>query len=120
MNQKGFLLIWILIGVIVVAGGAYYLGRQAIPKSLPNTVITSEFPKPSFLPTIQPAIPSSAPSSTKSGVIDYRSGKPKLDNNKVCIEVITPAKNSNTGECKDFPTPCDVPEGWQKIKSCFL
>ncbi len=30
----------------------------------------------------------------------------------VCIQVITPAQNQTTGEIKDFPTPCDVPEGW--------
>lgn len=44
--QKGFALLWILVGVIVVAGiagGAYYLGRQASPKQqTQNPVITSE------------------------------------------------------------------------------
>ncbi len=29
-----------------------------------------------------------------------------------CIQVITAAKNPETGECREFPTPCDVPEGW--------
>jgi len=37
---------------------------------------------------------------------------------EICIQVITPAKNPLTGECKEFPTPCDVPQGWQKVKSC--
>ncbi len=37
---------------------------------------------------------------------------------QVCIQVITPAKNSATGECREFPTPCDVPTGWQKVSSC--
>lgn len=32
-----------------------------------------------------------------------------------CIQVITPAKNTQTGEIRDFPTPCDIPEGWIKI-----
>lgn len=32
-----------------------------------------------------------------------------------CIQVITRARNPETGEERDFPTPCDVPEGWQKI-----
>ncbi len=32
-----------------------------------------------------------------------------------CIQVITPAKNTQTGEVRDFPTPCDIPEGWVKI-----
>lgn len=36
---------------------------------------------------------------------------------EVCIQVITPARNAKTGEVQDFPTPCDVPEGWIKIES---
>ncbi|MBU4245782.1 MAG: hypothetical protein KKE71_01950 [Nanoarchaeota archaeon] len=35
-----------------------------------------------------------------------------------CAQVITPAKNQATGECKEFPTPCDVPSGWDKVDSC--
>ncbi|MFC4158500.1 hypothetical protein [Chitinimonas lacunae] len=31
-----------------------------------------------------------------------------------CIQVITPAYNPLTGECREFPTPCDVPFGWIK------
>jgi len=37
---------------------------------------------------------------------------------RICIQVITPAKNPITGECKEFPTPCDVLPGWQIVKSC--
>ena len=36
-----------------------------------------------------------------------------------CIQVITPARDPKTGECKDFPTPCDVPEGWEAVDSCI-
>jgi len=36
----------------------------------------------------------------------------------VCIQVIQPAINQQTGECKNFPTPCDVPEGWNKVSEC--
>jgi hypothetical protein len=36
---------------------------------------------------------------------------------KICIQVITKAKNNITGEVKDFPTPCDVPTGWTIIKT---
>ncbi len=32
---------------------------------------------------------------------------------KVCIQVLTTAKNIKTGEVKQFPTPCDVPDGWE-------
>ena len=34
---------------------------------------------------------------------------------QICIQIITPARNPETDEVKDFPTPCDVPEGWIKI-----
>jgi tetratricopeptide (TPR) repeat protein len=36
----------------------------------------------------------------------------------VCIQVITPAKNPQTGECKEFSTPCEVPKGWTKVRKC--
>jgi len=36
----------------------------------------------------------------------------------LCIEVITPAQDPITGECKNFPTPCDVPKDWKKIEKC--
>lgn len=36
----------------------------------------------------------------------------------VCVQVITPARDSATGICKKFPTPCDVPQGWIKVESC--
>lgn len=39
-------------------------------------------------------------------------------NDEICIQVITPAKNLETEQCKEFPTPCDVPEGWEKVESC--
>jgi hypothetical protein len=40
-------------------------------------------------------------------------------NDIFCIQVVTPAKNPVTGECKEFPTPCDVPPGWVKVEKCF-
>ncbi|MBX4186647.1 MAG: hypothetical protein KW802_00075 [Candidatus Doudnabacteria bacterium] len=38
-------------------------------------------------------------------------------NEMACIQVITKAKNLQTGEVKDFPTPCDVPGGWKPVDS---
>jgi len=35
-----------------------------------------------------------------------------------CAQVIAPAMNPLTNECRQFPTPCDVPEGWQPVQSC--
>lgn len=40
------------------------------------------------------------------------------DNSGVCAQVITPAKNLLTGECREFATPCDVPAGWTKVNTC--
>lgn len=38
------------------------------------------------------------------------------DDGTFCIQVITPAQNPQTGETREFPTPCDVPEGWEIIQ----
>lgn len=35
-----------------------------------------------------------------------------------CIQVITPARNEQTGACQTFSTPCDVPTGWVADSSC--
>ena len=40
----------------------------------------------------------------------------KITEPAVCIQVITPARNTLTGETKEFPTPCDVPQGWEIIQ----
>lgn len=37
---------------------------------------------------------------------------------EICAQVITSARNPQTGECKDFGTPCDVPSGWTTVNSC--
>ena len=36
----------------------------------------------------------------------------------ICIQVVTYARNPITGECRSFPTPCDVPDGWEKVPAC--
>ncbi len=35
-----------------------------------------------------------------------------------CIQVIAPAVDPDTGTCQEFPTPCDVPDGWIDVDSC--
>lgn len=35
-----------------------------------------------------------------------------------CVQVLAPARNALTGECRVFPTPCDVPEGWDPAAAC--
>jgi len=38
-----------------------------------------------------------------------------IEHDGYCAQVITRARNPKTGETGDFPTPCDVPKGWEKI-----
>lgn len=35
-----------------------------------------------------------------------------------CLAVLQPARNPLTGECRVFPTPCSVPEGWVFVSRC--
>lgn len=35
-----------------------------------------------------------------------------------CVQVVAAAKNALTGSCVQFPTPCDVPSGWELVSSC--
>ena len=87
MKRRLGLLVLLLAGVIVISGCTGF--GPGIP-NLPN-------------PTVSPAA-SVQPEPTK---LPPLGGGPTL-----CIQVITPAQNLLTGECRDFSTPCDVPEGW--------
>jgi hypothetical protein len=40
----------------------------------------------------------------------------KFFNPEVCAQVLTQAKNDQTGEIRSFSTPCDLPAGWTKIQ----
>ena len=57
------------------------------------------------------------PSSNNS---PFPSTNPTLKprNRQTCIQVITPAIDPKTGKCQEFPTPCDVPNNWQKTPHC--
>lgn len=50
-------------------------------------------------------------SAAVSSIIPSPSGK-------MCAQVITSAASAS-GECRSFPTPCDVPEGWTKVRNCL-
>lgn len=51
-----------------------------------------------------------------AGVYWWQYGQDRSQD-EVCIQVIQRARNPQTGEIRDFSTPCDVPEGWEKISS---
>lgn len=42
---------------------------------------------------------------------------PQVEEPRVCAQAITPARNPETGQIREFPTPCDVPEGWEVIEN---
>lgn len=42
---------------------------------------------------------------------------PTQQYNGACIQVITYAKNPDTGTCCQYPNPCVVPSGWQTYTS---
>ncbi len=56
----------------------------------------------------------------KDAAVVEPSRPPAGDGPRICIQVITPARNQLTGDCRDFPTPCDVPDGWEPVGSCPL
>ena len=37
---------------------------------------------------------------------------------QICVQALAPARNPLTNECRIFPTPCDVPDGWVPAASC--
>lgn len=42
------------------------------------------------------------------------------DDGVICAQVITSAKNPETGEVVDYPTPCDVPEGFEVVQAAVV
>ena len=47
-----------------------------------------------------------------------RNNSAKATDSSVCIQKTTYAKNPQTEECKQFPTPCNVPDGWNIVENC--
>lgn len=46
----------------------------------------------------------------------FQPGQNNFIKPEVCIQVITPAKDPVTDEIREFPTPCDVPNGWEILR----
>ena len=49
---------------------------------------------------------------------EFQKWNEEVINKKICIQLITPAMDPITEECKNFPTPCDIPEGWLIVREC--
>ena len=52
-----------------------------------------------------------------TGTPQHQTTTPANDDTEVCAQVITSARDPQTGYIKQFPTPCDVPEGWVVIQN---
>lgn len=119
-NQKGFfpIMIGMIILLIVVAGGAYYLGTQNSKSNLPST---SQSNQPTVSPTENSQYPPSTitPSPTSGTMVNWKSyistkakysfkyppewplvSVPESPQCTVCIEtfVFSPAYNPNSGD----------------------
>lgn len=114
--QKGFVPVLILVGmlvILVVAGGIYYLGKSNTQQPKACTLEAKLCPDGSAVGRTGPNCEFAACPSKESSL-----SADETSESKICIQVIAPAKNSTTSECKKFPTPCDVPIGWEKVESC--
>lgn len=50
-----------------------------------------------------------------ASAVVYPEDEQKKGESTMCIQVIAPARNKITGETKEFPTPCDIPDGWEAL-----
>lgn len=42
------------------------------------------------------------------------------NSDEVCAQVIAFAVNPETGKIQEFPTPCDVPDGWAAVEADII
>ena len=42
---------------------------------------------------------------------------PNQEDNGTCAQVLTDARDPSTGKIETFSTPCDVPEGWDRLET---
>lgn len=99
-----------LIGVCIVVGmalGVTFIRQRAITQDNNDSQIHYVFPEDDQSPVRAGKRDPQDNSVTQS--------KPKTDDRTFCAQVITPAVNPKTKEVKDFPTPCDVPDGWEAL-----
>ncbi len=73
---------------------------------------------------VEPVEKDEEPSEPKTSFFNFTRIKESIKNlfsrEKTCEQVITPAKNPATGECREFSTPCDVPRDWKTVESCYV
>lgn len=42
----------------------------------------------------------------------------RIEPARVCNVGLWKAQNFQTGECRQFPTSCDIPKEWEMVSSC--
>jgi hypothetical protein len=104
--------IFILLAIFALSVGLIFAVNQNPnqPSSEIETIYNPNNPSP-----ITP-LNKSSQNKTDQGGLDKNK---ELEDKSVCIQVITAGKNKVTGEVKDFPSPCDVPEGWEIIDTSY-
>ena len=86
----------------------YFMGKEGMDRENHPDMRGSETPK---FDLERVRLPESIDAPEKMRVIDDENRE------KICAEVITPARNKNTKECKVFPNSC-LPEGWVPDRTC--
>ncbi|KKR80857.1 MAG: hypothetical protein UU26_C0009G0043 [Candidatus Daviesbacteria bacterium GW2011_GWC1_40_9] len=52
------------------------------------------------------------------GPVKIRDIFSRLEQPRICNVGLRAAENPKTGECRQFPTSCDIPDGWAVVESC--
>lgn len=121
LRSRGFTPIFVLISLVAIAvavGGGFYLNSLLKEQKITDfeSCARAGYPVMESYPR-QCKTPSGKSFTEKVSEQDQKKVQPPV-NGGFCIQVITPAKDPKTGQCKEFPTPCDVPEGWETLDSC--
>ncbi|KKW47688.1 MAG: hypothetical protein A2128_01225 [Candidatus Liptonbacteria bacterium GWC1_60_9] len=99
--------------------------REALMPQIPTAKPVQ--PEPAVVPTVRnfeecakasnPVLASDSVSASFPRQCKTKDGR-VFKEETACIQVIQPAKDPQSGACKEFPTPCDVPLGWTAVNAC--
>lgn len=120
------------VGRMYVDNGRLIFGitSNTNPSVIEHAKLSDEFPQPhqmslvmqfAIFPFVEDFLPTSTP-TTSPVPTPVAIGSPVLGVEtapRLCAQVIMYAR-SETGECKAFATPCDVPSGWIADTSCTI
>ncbi len=115
-NLKISTLLYLILAAIIVGSIIAYfttkLARDQKTEILRSNIQNNvDNPTESFSPTY--------PGNTTEPNATTQESQPLTEEEQICAQVITPAKDPDTGLVTDFPTPCDVPDGWIIIDTSY-